>query len=78
MPPAYKSKLTKKPSARARNPADPREEACRERCKAYGIPPDAIYEGRPLWTRFLSEVETALKAEEIQQTAGARATRFSD
>lgn len=65
---AHRPKPTKKPSARARNPTDPREGACRERCNAYGIPPDAIHEGRPMWTRFLDEVEMALKAEESRQT----------
>ena len=55
-----------KRAPRARNPEDPRERACRERCKAYGIPPDAIHEGRPMWTRFLDEVEMALKADELK------------
>lgn len=65
MPPALKPKPAKR-AARPRNPEDPRERACRECCKAYAIPPDAIYEGRPMWTRFLDEVETALKAAELR------------
>ena len=51
---------------RPRNPIDPREKACRERCKSYGIPPDAIHEGKPMWTRFLDEVEKSLLAAELK------------
>jgi hypothetical protein len=61
MNPAPKPKRPKR-VPRPRNPEDPREKACRKRCKDYGIPPDAIHEDRPMWTRFLDEVETALNA----------------
>lgn len=69
MAPARKPKRSKR-APRKRNPEDPRERACRERCKAYAIPPDAIYEGKPMWTRFLDEVEMALKAAERKEPAG--------
>jgi hypothetical protein len=65
MTPGPKPKRPKR-VRRPRNPEDPREKACRERCKAYGIPPDALHEGRPMWTRFLDEVETALKNAELK------------
>lgn len=66
MPPGQKPKRSKR-APRPRNPEDPRERACRERCKVYRIPPDAIHEGRPMWTRFLDEVEMALKAAESDE-----------
>lgn len=61
---APKLKPARELAPRPRNPKDPREGACRERCKAYGIPPDALHEGKPMWTRFLDEVEKALRTEE--------------
>lgn len=66
--------IARKPKSapRPRNIKDPREDACRKRCKAYNIPPDAIHEGRPMWTRFLDEVEAALKAEESNRQSGSK------
>lgn len=64
MTPARKPKRAPRP----RNPVDPREKACRARCKVYNIPPDVIHEGGPMWARFLDEVEAALIAGEGRPT----------
>jgi hypothetical protein len=47
-----------------RNLKDPREQACRDICKAYKIPADAMIEGRPMWSRFLNQVEATMIVEE--------------
>lgn len=67
--------LKPKREPRPRNPVDPREKACRKRCKAYNIPPDALHEGMPMWTRFLDEVEAELIAEEAKGSNARRLMR---
>lgn len=73
MIPARKPKRAPRP----RNPVDPREKACRERCEAYKIPSDAVHEGKPMWARFLDEVEAALIAEESQKPTELKGKRYT-
>ncbi len=41
---------------------DPRELAARALCSKANLPENTKFEGRPMWTSFLSDVETVLNA----------------
>ncbi|MBZ9600731.1 hypothetical protein [Phyllobacterium chamaecytisi] len=41
---------------------DPRELAARALCRKAGNPENTKFEGKPMWTSYLDEVETVLAA----------------
>ena len=43
-------------------PKSPRERAARALCRLAGNPEDTNFEGRPMWTSYLDEVDAVLQA----------------
>jgi len=60
-------------SASAPTPAQ-RELAARAICKVRGLPENTLFDGVPLWERFLPEVDAMIEAlrEEFKEEAGDR------
>ncbi len=43
-------------------PRSPRERAARALCQLAGNPENITFEGKPLWQKYLTEVDTVLRA----------------